>query len=435
MGPAPVLSISKFRFYACLVDDFSKYTWIIPLKNKSNIFAAYLAFEKYVERQLNKKIKIFHSDGGGVNSRLASHFLATEVVHQISCPYTLEQTGMVERRHRIIRELGMTMLFHSHAPLYLWLEAFSTVVFLLNRLPSSSLNFETPYFMLHGTHPDYTSLQVFGSKCFPYTWDTKNTKFDPKSALCIFVGYSEKHKVYKWFHSPSQKFIISRHVVFDETFFPFQSSKSSISASHVHHILYSWLPSYSCSESSTPLQESTSLAHSHISLTLAATILSPSDPTLPSNSRLVEPPSTSNSLTTSSEPHDPLTLGDTMTAPIVPSTSEPMSAPAISESQSSPAPVHHPMTTRSQHGIVKPNPKYALTIDMSSTIPREPKTIKTTLSYPGWKTAMFEELAALHQNETWRLVPHTPNMHVIDSKWVFKTKLRPNGTWTVLKLA
>ena len=359
MGPAPVLSISKFRFYACLVDDFSKYTWIIPLKNKSNIFAAYLAFEKYVERQFNKKIKIFHSGGGGVNSRLASHFLATGVVHQISCPYTLEQTGMVERRHRIIRELGMTMLFHSHAPLYLWLEAFSTVVFLLNRLPSSLLNFETPYFMLHGTHPDYTSLRMFGSKCFPYTWDTKNTKFDPKSALCIFVGYSEKHKGYKWFHSPSQKFIISRHVVFDETVFPFQSSKSSISASHVHHTFYSWLPSYSCSESSTPLQESTSLAHSHISLPLAVTILSPSDPTLPSNSRLVEPPSTSNSLTTSSEPHDPLPLCDTMTVPVVPSTSEPMSAPAISESQSSPAPVHHPMTTRSQHGIVKPNPKYA----------------------------------------------------------------------------
>ena len=159
-GLASVLSISKFRFYACLVDDFSKYTWIIPLKNKSDFFAAYLAFEKYVERQFNKKIKIFHSDGGGefVNSRLASHFLATGVVHQVSCPYTPEQTGMVERRHRIIRELGMTMLFHSHAPLYVWLEAFSTAVFLLNRLPSSSLNFETPYFMLHGTHPDYTSL-------------------------------------------------------------------------------------------------------------------------------------------------------------------------------------------------------------------------------------------------------------------------------------
>ena len=57
---------------------------------KTNLifFAAYLAFEKYVEHQFNKKIKIFHSDGGGefVNSRLASHFLATGVVHKSRVP-------------------------------------------------------------------------------------------------------------------------------------------------------------------------------------------------------------------------------------------------------------------------------------------------------------------------------------------------------------
>lgn len=77
-GPAPVLSSGKFRFDACLVDDFSKYSWFIPLQHKSDFFDAYIMFERYVERQFNKKIKIFHSDGGGefLNSRLTSHFLA-----------------------------------------------------------------------------------------------------------------------------------------------------------------------------------------------------------------------------------------------------------------------------------------------------------------------------------------------------------------------
>ena len=54
-GPAPVLSLSKFCYYACLVDDFTKYTWIIPLHNKSDFFIAFLAFEQYVECQFNKK--------------------------------------------------------------------------------------------------------------------------------------------------------------------------------------------------------------------------------------------------------------------------------------------------------------------------------------------------------------------------------------------
>ena len=144
------------------------------------------------------------------------------MIHQISCPYTPEQTGIVERRHRVIRELGMTMLFHSNAPLFLWVEAFTTAVYLMNRLPSSALNFESPYFMLHGNHPTYSSLRVFGSKCFPYTWDTKQNKFDPKTVLCIFVGYSDKHKGYKCFHPFSKKMLISRHVVFDESSFPYK---------------------------------------------------------------------------------------------------------------------------------------------------------------------------------------------------------------------
>ena len=177
-GPAPVLSITRFKYYACLVDDFSKYTWIIPLHNKSDFYEAYLAFEKYVARQFDKQIKIFHSDGGGefVNSKLLTHFFSTGIVHQISSPYTPEQTGIVERRHRTIRELGMTMLFHSGAPLFLWIEAFTTAVYLMNCLPSSSINFDTPYFALHGKHPNYSSLRAFGSKCFPYTWDTKKKK-------------------------------------------------------------------------------------------------------------------------------------------------------------------------------------------------------------------------------------------------------------------
>jgi hypothetical protein len=95
----------------------------------------------------------------------------------------------------------------------------------MNCLPSSTLNFETPYFALHGTHPNYSSLRAFGSKCFPYTWDIRKHKFDPKTLPYIFVGYSEKHKAYKCFYPTSKKNFISRHVVFDELIFPYKPIK------------------------------------------------------------------------------------------------------------------------------------------------------------------------------------------------------------------
>ena len=131
---------------------------------------------------------------------------------------------MVERRHRIIQELGMTMLFHSGAPLFLWVEAFSITIYLINRLPSFALNSKTPYFALHVTHLDYTSLHIFGSKCFPYTWDTRQHKFDPKIVLCVFLRCSDKHKGYKCFHSSSKKNVISHYLVFDEFFFPYKNT-------------------------------------------------------------------------------------------------------------------------------------------------------------------------------------------------------------------
>jgi histone deacetylase 1/2 len=49
-GPTPILSIEKFKYYARLVDDLSKYTWIIPLQHKFDFSNAYLAFENYASK-------------------------------------------------------------------------------------------------------------------------------------------------------------------------------------------------------------------------------------------------------------------------------------------------------------------------------------------------------------------------------------------------
>ncbi|XP_042488471.1 uncharacterized mitochondrial protein AtMg00810-like [Macadamia integrifolia] len=90
----------------------------------------------------------------------------------------------------------------------------------------------------------------------------------------------------------------------------------------------------------------------------------------------------------------------------------------------------HPMVMRSKVGTVKPNPKYALIV---SSIPTEPRTIKAALQHPGWRCAMVEEMCALAQNHTWCLVPRTPDMIVVGCKWVFKSKLRSDGSLERLK--
>jgi hypothetical protein len=64
-------------------------------------------------------------------------------------------------------------------------------------------------------------------------------------------------------------------------------------------------------------------------------------------------------------------------------------------------PPSYTMVTRSQKGILKPNPKYALiSSKTSATIPREPSNFQPALAHPGWKAAMEEKLEALHRNQT-----------------------------------
>lgn len=79
-------------------------------------------------------------------------------------------------------------------PLKFWDEAFLTVVFLINRLPSRVINNETPYERLLGSPPDYTFLRSFGCDVWPNLWPYNSKKLQFRSKRRVFLGYSNLHK-------------------------------------------------------------------------------------------------------------------------------------------------------------------------------------------------------------------------------------------------
>ena len=163
-GPVPISSVQQFKFYAIFIDDHSRFTWFYPLKNKSSFFKTFVSFQRMVENQFNSKIKIFQCDGGGEFElkEFITHLDNHGIVKNISCPGTPEQNGIAERKHRHLVETGLTMLFHAQLPKHLWVDAFTAAVYLINRLPSSILQMQTPFYKLYGIHPTYSSLKVFG---------------------------------------------------------------------------------------------------------------------------------------------------------------------------------------------------------------------------------------------------------------------------------
>lgn len=78
-GPSPVQSTSGYRYYIQFLDDFSRHTWIYPLKHKGEAPNAFKQFKIMVENQFEKKIKILQSDWEG-EFRNFTQFLQTEGV-------------------------------------------------------------------------------------------------------------------------------------------------------------------------------------------------------------------------------------------------------------------------------------------------------------------------------------------------------------------
>ena len=124
------------------------------------MFKVFLAL---IETHFSTKIKILRSDSGGEYMSNEFHFFLQShgIISQRSCPFTPQQKGVAERKNRHLLDVVHTLLIESCVPSHFWCEALSTAVYLINRLPSPTLNDDSPYFYLFGHAPNYSNLHIF----------------------------------------------------------------------------------------------------------------------------------------------------------------------------------------------------------------------------------------------------------------------------------
>ncbi|KAH9677218.1 retrovirus-related pol polyprotein from transposon RE2 [Citrus sinensis] len=101
-GPAPTLSIQGYKYYISFVDDYTRFTWIFPLKTKAEAFPVFKVFKAQVEKQLDKPIKCLQSDWGGYSPLHKGYkclhpsgriYIASHVFfYETSFPYSTDST-------------------------------------------------------------------------------------------------------------------------------------------------------------------------------------------------------------------------------------------------------------------------------------------------------------------------------------------------------
>jgi hypothetical protein len=380
-GIAPVISHKHYRYFVTFIDDFTRFTWVYFLRSKSEVFSMFKALFALVETQFSAKIKILQSDSGGeYMSNEFQFFLQSHgIMSQRSCPFTLQQNGVAERKNHHLFDVVRTLLIESCVPSHFWCEALSTTVYLITRLPSPNLNNDSPYFRLFGHAPNYSNLHIFGCVCFVHLPAHERNKLTAQSVKCAFLGYAVTQKGFLCYDPHARRTHVSRNVIIflNQPFFRTHQTSEFPSLSVLPHF----------PESPTPIQKFT-LGYVYCRRTPLA-----SDP----STCLTEVP-----------PHLPAASNPVLTNSYDP--------PPLRRSS-------RPHKPPEQYGLSTP-------VAMSTTLSSIsiPTCYKQAIEHECWQQAMEAELQALEANHTWDIVSCPPHVKPISSKWVYTVKLKSDGS-------
>ncbi|CAJ2661762.1 unnamed protein product [Trifolium pratense] len=219
MGPIQVESLGGKKYVLVVVDDFSRYTWVNFIREKSETFEEFKNLCLQLQKEKDCGIVRIRSDHGKEfeNSKFVDFCAAEGINHEFSSPITPQQNGVVERKNRTLQESARVMLHAKNVPYKLWAEAMNTACYIHNRVTLRKGTATTLYELWKNRKPTVKYFHVFGSKCYIFADREPRRKLDPKSDEGIFLGYSTNSRAYRVFNSRTRTMMESINVVVDDS--------------------------------------------------------------------------------------------------------------------------------------------------------------------------------------------------------------------------
>ena len=221
-----VKSLQGYRYYMLFLDDHSRKVWCYLLVSRDEAQNKIKEHIKLVERQKSPlKVAFVRTDGAKelISGELNKFYSENGIHPELSAPYSQAQNGLPERYMRIIGEASQAMLAQAGCEQYDWPYAVSYATYLSNVTPTKGVNNDiTPNEAYDGVHREYKVEGIFGCLCYAKVFVRK--KAEAKARRCSYLGTSTVYKAFLVRDITSftecQKVFYSRDVVFDITNFP-----------------------------------------------------------------------------------------------------------------------------------------------------------------------------------------------------------------------
>ncbi|CAI7729505.1 unnamed protein product [Closterium sp. NIES-54] len=222
-GPARVSGQGHERYFLLVVDDYSRYTTVFPLRGKGEVTEVLIDWIRAARLRLRESfgsdfpVLRLHSDRGGeFSSALLGAFCRAQGIRQtFPLPASPQQNGIAERRIGMVMDVARTSMIHAAAPHFLWPFAVQYAAHQLNLQPRVSLPETSPTLPWTGKVGDASAFRVWGSRAFVH--DLSADKLSPRAVPCVFLGFPPDAPGWQFYHPTSRRILSSQDVTFDES--------------------------------------------------------------------------------------------------------------------------------------------------------------------------------------------------------------------------